>query len=214
MADARTTEGRIDAFNKQFDLIKSGLTNTVGQHEKMGKKATKLKDNIEGSIKLEPFGELETALAAVRDALAEIEREREKAITTRMQGSVLGKLNAMDTDLKKPMNFAAKELASKKKKLEKETKKTTINETAVQDARKGLADSEVAFYQTLPKFEEGRVEDTKALLMEYCNSMLYFHCKSIEQLSNAMRTLGKVDSSKAKKAMEKVIKKEGIKTKR
>ena len=168
------------------------------------------KENIKESLKNEPFVDLETALRAVQTALAEIEREREKAITTRMQGSVLGKLNEMDELVKRPVLLAAKDLKSCRKKVEREKKKATVNEKAVLDARKGLGDSQQAFYNKMPAFEQTRVEDVKTLLTEYCNSLLYYHCKSIEQLTIALSALGKVDSTKAKKMMDKAIKKQKL----
>mgnify|MGYP001171891393 FL=1 len=202
-----TPEARVDAFNDQLSHLTKGLTGTVEQQKKMGKKSNALKENVESALKSEPFVGLEVALRAVHQALAQIEREREKAVTTRMQGSVLGKLNEMDNLLKKPINVVAKDLKKRKKTLISLNKKTTVNETAVQDARKACVDQEKALYQELPAFEEKRVEDVKTLLTEYCNSLLYYHCKSVEQLTNALSALGKVDSTKARKSMDKEIKK-------
>ena len=202
------SETRVENFNTQLNLIKTGLTKTVKQHKEMGVRASKLKDNIETSLKHEPYTELQVALRAVQMALAEIEREREKAITTRMQVSVVGKLNSMESLLKKPINLVAKSLKASRKKVNKETNKTTINETAVQDARLLLKKNEKEFFTQLPPFEQQRVEDVTSLLSEYCNSLMYYHCKSIEQLSTAMAALGKVDSKAARKNVEKELKKE------
>jgi len=110
--------------------------------------------------------------------------------------------------LKKPINLVAKSLKASRKKVNKETNKTTINETAVQDARLGLKKAEKEFFTQLPPFEQQRVEDVTSLLSEYCNSLMYYHCKSIEQLSTAMAALGKVDSKAARKNVEKELKKE------
>jgi len=194
------SESRVDKFNEQLNLIKNGLTKSVKQHKEMGVRACKLRDNIEATIKHEPYTELQIALRALQSSLAEIEREREKAITTRMQVSVIGKLNSMEQITKKPINLVATSFKKKRKKLQKETNKTTIVKTA-----------EKEFFTQLPPFEQARVEDIKMLLEEYCNSLMYYHCKSIEQLSSAMSALGKVDGKAARKQCEKELKKEGVK---
>jgi hypothetical protein len=199
------SESRVDKFNEQLNLIKNGLTKSVKQHKEMGVRACKLRDNIEATIKHEPYTELQIALRALQSSLAEIEREREKAITTRMQVSVIGKLNSMEQITKKPINLVATSFKKKRKKLQKETNKTTINETAVQDARAAVKTAEKEFFTQLPPFEQARVEDIKMLLEEYCNSLMYYHCKSIEQLSSAMSALGKVDGKAARKQCEKSV---------
>ena len=262
MSSFTTSEGRVEKFNEQLNLIKTGLTKTVKQHKEMGVRGKKLQDNIENSLKhevshncfvwwcggecsllhyssqrfscvllshtpntltsffslfaidsliVQPYADLQVALRAVSNSLAEIEREREKAITTRMQVSVVGKLNNMETLLKKPINKANKDLTTCRKKVKKEDNKTTINETVLQDAKLALEASKKEFFTALPAFEEHRVDSIKSLLSEYCNSLMYYHCKSIEQLSTAMAALGKVDSKAARKQCEKEMKKEGVK---
>lgn len=144
----------------------------------------------------------------MRDALDVIEKRREAAVTDRMQSTVLGKVKDMEKRVTGPIKdrLVAKEKAASG--LARQLNKATTDQAAVADARTKSKEADQAFISLLPTFEQTRVEETKVVLTEFCNSLMFYHCRAVEQLSRALAVLGHVDGAKAKKAIEKSIKQE------
>ena len=207
-SDNLTTAGRVPAFEKQLKQIKEGMSKVISGHKTMAKAQRLLKDNVDKAQTREPYTDLEKALGAVRDALDVIEKRREAAVTERFQSTILDKIKDMDKRVTSPIKslLGAKEKSASA--LSRQMNKATPDQAAIADARQKHKDAEKAFIGMLPEFEKMRVDDTKVLLTEFCNSLMFYHCRAIEQLSTAISALGAVDSAKAKKAIEKHIKQE------
>ena len=204
-----SVSSRVPAFEKQLKLVKDGFKASIDKHKALGKAQTgTLINNLTKAQKREPFAGLETALGAVRDALQNIERARESAITERMKSTILDKIKDMDTNIKVPIKDLLDDMNKKLSTLKRQENKASPDETAIADARKNHRDATAQFFNNVPGFEESRVADTKVLLTEYCNSMMFYHCRAVEQLSAALAVIGQVESKKAEALAEKAVKRE------
>ena len=207
-ADNLTTAGRVPAFEKQLKQLKDGMKAVISGHKSVAKAHKTLKENVDKAQTSEPYADLEKALGAVRDALDVIEKRREAAVTERMQSTVLGKVKDMDKRVTGPIKdrLTAKDKAASA--LARQIHKANNDQATIADARTKSKEADKAFISLLPTFEQSRVEETKVLLTEFCNSLMFYHCRAIEQLSGALAALGHVDGAKARKAIEKSIKQE------
>ena len=203
-ADNLTTAGRVPAFEKQLKQLKDGMKSVINGHKSIAKAHKLLKENVDKAQTREPYTDLEKAFGAVRDALDVIEKRREAAVTERMQSTVLGKVKDMEKRVTGPIKdrLTAKDKAASA--LARQLNKANADQAAIADARTKSKDADKAFIALLPEFEHTRVEDTKVLLTEFCNSLMFYHCRAVEELSAALAALGDVDGGKAKKAMKSI----------
>ena len=207
-ADNLTTAGRVPAFEKQLKQLKEGMSKVIAGHKSIAKAHRALKENVDKAQTREPYSDLEKALGAVRDALDVIEKRREAAVTERMQSTVLGKVKDMEKRVTAPIKELLVAREGAEKQLARQLNKATQDQAAIADARTKAKSADKAFIARLPDFEESRVDDTKVLLTEFCNSLMFYHCRAIEQLSSALAVIGSVDGQVARKQIEKVIKQE------
>ena len=205
-------ETRVVNFASSLKDLRKGFQGVLSGHQSLSKASKDLKVKLEKIQTCENFPQMRDALSQLIQSLNEIEHQRHVAVVDRMltaeSSTVMSKLADMDESVKVPAQLKLDDVKKRRKNLSKLRGKKVPDTNSIADEEKAYMNAQTAFYKHMKGFEEERLDEEKELLIEYCNSMLFFHCRAIEQLSLAVKKINEVDSQEASKAIAKQIKKE------
>ena len=136
-------------------------------------------------------------------------------IKSRLENTVQMKLTDIKQLAVKPTKMLISERESSLKSVAKVRQSYDIastkgaRETKIEALREKLDDEEkrcehISEYleTNLLKYEERRVSDCAALLNEYINAHMFFHCRAIEALTKASASLSDIDPREAVEALK------------
>mmetsp|Transcript_9766 Transcript_9766/g.22577 ORF Transcript_9766/g.22577 Transcript_9766/m.22577 type:complete len:208 (+) Transcript_9766:442-1065(+) len=153
---------------------------------------------------------LRKSLASVSEAMNEIESHRDDYVTSRVEGSLLAKLNELDETcngptalLLKNRNMSIKSSVKAKDQFDALAAKNSSQ--AKLDRKKAeLEQEERRVYvidknlqTSLLRYEKKRVSDMKEILEDLVKGQLLFHCRAVEAYTKALKSISRLDSDDA-----------------
>eukprot|EP00512_Aurantiochytrium_limacinum_P005602 CAMPEP_0171515792 /NCGR_PEP_ID=MMETSP0959-20130129/3664_1 /TAXON_ID=87120 /ORGANISM="Aurantiochytrium limacinum, Strain ATCCMYA-1381" /LENGTH=198 /DNA_ID=CAMNT_0012054403 /DNA_START=397 /DNA_END=993 /DNA_ORIENTATION=- len=150
---------------------------------------------------------LSQAVRAIGEALSEMEGHREILVHDRIQSSLVQKIHEIDESCNAPTELflrdrtrSIKSSVKFKQQYDDLAKKQSVNQAKLdkkqkkaQDEEKRLRTMDKDLQQNLTRYEEKRVLDCKLALEEFVKGQLTYHCRAIETLSNALKSVNRID---------------------
>jgi hypothetical protein len=181
---------------KSLDQYYEGFERVLSSQKKASADFSMLQKKITNNIAMEPCDVVKGALQTLRDAIEAVNDARDKAITSRMQDTVLEKLHESRSLTVTPMVKLLSTVNKDKSKWldRKNSKKYDENEV---NERKIKYEEEAAdLYKKMSDFEKMRTLELQNVLKEFCNSQLYYHCQAVESWTKALQKLSDLDMGK------------------
>jgi len=201
---------RVGSFGKCVDGLHSAAAAVVRTEVSSGKKHAALSEELKEAASLEHYEALKIAFAALSDSVNELELHRSNVLVNRLDNTFQKKLADIKLLAVKPTKMLVEERVSALRSVSKAQSQFDIastkgaKEATIEARREKLEDEEkrckhVSEYleTNLLKYEERRVTDCVGLLNEYIKANIFFHCRAIEALTRASKTLHSVDSQEA-----------------
>lgn len=175
---------------KSLDQYYEGFDRVLASQKKTAKDFSTLQKKITESIAIEQCQEIKAALQSLRDSIEAINDARDKAITSRMQNTVLEKLNESRSLTVMPM---VKLLSTVQKDKSKWLDKKKQNASDTEERKLKYKEEAAEFYESIVEFERCRTKEIQTTLKEFCNSQLYYHCQAVESWSGALQKISSLN---------------------
>jgi hypothetical protein len=169
----------------------------------------KLKKQVDDCRAKESCKEMQRVLEEIRASIEKIQQAQDEAIVSRLDETVLGKLAESRAFTYEPMNKLQKQVCADEKRRDKLVKAgPSADPEKLREAKKVYKSSLREFLNKMEDYETKRLEEMKNILMEFCNSQLYYHCRAIESWTAALKVCGNIDSTKWIASIKKAVKEE------
>ena len=193
MAHARSLETYMPNTKKSLENYDKGFKAVLKGQKQESIAFAGLLSKVDACKQIEPYDGMKSVLS-------------DTAITNnRLQEQVLDKLDDLKVFTYKPQEKLLRDVKSNLTKKNKLANSKNVDPVKLAEAKKNYKDSLRDFLDKMEQFEMDRLGELKSILIEFCNSQLYFHTKAVETWAHALQKASEMSSNEWKTDLKNAV---------